>query len=161
LYEGYYLGSNGGPATMFNEKAPVFSNVDGTVSCFNQGLFYTFAAKARGEELPPEFVTAMQALNEIAARPGLRADFMLEPGEMVFFHNFTTMHSRSSFHDSETQKRLLLRLWLNVPNGRAMHSTFVAMGRRMDEQHAKGQAGVVYPQFATGTKKPEAATAAE
>ncbi len=163
LYEGYYLGSNGGPATLFNEKTPVFSNVDGNVSCFNQGLFYIFAAKARGEELPPEFTVAIKALNEIAARPGLRADFMLEPGEMVFFHNFTTMHSRTSFHDSETQKRLLLRLWLNVENGRAMHPAYIAMGRRMDEQHAKSQAGVVYPQFATGggAKQAEPAAASE
>jgi hypothetical protein len=160
LYEGYYLGSNGGPAIMFNEKTPVFSNVDGTISCFNQGLFYMFAAKARGEEIPANFTAALKALNEIATRPGLRAEFMLEPGEIVFFHNFTVMHSRTAFHDFETQKRLLLRLWLNVPNGRAMHPTYIAMGRRMDDQHEKGAAGVVYPQFATGTKKPAAATAA-
>jgi hypothetical protein len=40
-----------------------------------------------------------------------------------------------------------------------MHPTYHAMGRRMDEQHARGEAGVVYPQFATGSKKPEPAAA--
>lgn len=145
LYEGYYLAQPGGAST---EKVPVYSNVDGVVSCFNQGLFYMMAAKARGEELPSEFTAATKALGEIAQRPGLRADFMLEPGEIVWFHNFQTMHSRTAFHDTPEQKRLLLRLWLNVPNGRKMHPGFLEMGRRMDETHARGEAGVVYPQFA-------------
>jgi len=158
LYEGYYIAIGGGNA-MFNQKTPVFSNVEGVVSAFNQGLFFQFAAKARGEEVPAELTEALKALNDIAKRPGLRADFMLEPGEMVFFHNFTVMHSRTAFHDSETQKRLLLRLWLNVEYGRAMHPTYHAMGRRMDDQHAKGFAGVVYPQFVTGSKNPETAAA--
>jgi len=145
LYEGYYLARPGASAS--EGKVPVFCNVEGTVSCFNQGLFYMMAAKARGEELPASFSEAQKALGQIAARPGLRADFMLEPGEISFFHNFTVMHSRTAFHDTPEHKRLLLRLWLNVPNGRAMHPAFTEMGRRMDEVHAKGEAGVVYPQF--------------
>lgn len=145
LYEGYYLAQPGTGASP--EKVPVYGNVDGTVSCFNQGLFFMMAAKSRGEELPADLTKALEAQREIAARPGVRADFMLEPGEISFFHNFTIMHSRTAFHDMPEQKRLLLRLWLNVPNGRAMHPAFKEMGRKMDEVHAKGEAGVVYPQF--------------
>lgn len=146
LYEGYYLAQPGGGASA--DKVPVYSNVGGTISSFNQRLFYLMAAQARGEALPPAFARALDIHAEIAARPGIRADFMLEPGEMVFFHNFIVMHSRTTFHDTPEQKRLLLRLWLNVPQGRAMHPGYLDMGRRMDEAHARGEAGLVYRQFA-------------
>jgi hypothetical protein len=158
LYEGYYLG---GPGQGVQNKVPVFCNVGGKVSCFNQGLFFMMAARARGEELPPALTEALEALREVAARPELRADFMLEPGEIVFFHNFQVLHSRTDFKDTPEQKRLLLRLWLNVPGGRAMHPTYTEMGQRMDEQHAKGTAGVVYPQFAKSVEGAGAAPKSE
>ena len=61
---------------------------------------------------------ALRYFTEIAARPDICAYYMLEPGDMAFWHNFTNLHSRTAFSDSERRKRLLLRLWLDVPGGR-------------------------------------------
>ena len=160
LYEGYYLAQPGGDE-LFGEKVPIYCNIDGTVSCFNQGLFMRFAAQKRGEEIPADLTEALKAQAAAAARPDLRADFMLERGEMLFFHNFTVMHSRTGFKNQGEQKRLLLRLWLNVPNGRAMHPGFTEMGRRMDALHAKGEAGLIYPMFATNAAGAPAAPVTE
>ena len=48
----------------------------------------------------------------------MRLHFMLEPGEMSVYNNFTVLHARTEFTDSETYRRQLLRLWLDVPGGR-------------------------------------------
>jgi hypothetical protein len=70
-----------------------------------------------------------------AMRADLAATFMLEPGEMMFWHNWTCLHARGGFRDAPGAKRLLLRLWLNVPNGRRVDSQIAQRARRMDEDH--------------------------
>ena len=70
------------------------------------------------EKLPAAFREALALFDEIALRPDVRADFVLQPGEMFFWHNFLVLHSRQQFHDTPDARRLLLRLWLNIPDGR-------------------------------------------
>ena len=50
--------------------------------------------------------------------------FLLEPGDMMLWHNYTNLHSRTSFEDDPASPRLLLRLWLSVPNGRPADPKF-------------------------------------
>ena len=50
--------------------------------------------------------------------------FLLEPGDMMLWHNYTNLHSRTSFEDDPASPRLLLRLWLSVPNGRPADPEF-------------------------------------
>ncbi len=63
---------------------------------------------------------------------------------MLFWHNFVVLHSRTAFHDTPEQKRLLLRLWLNVPDGRDMHPTFNDRARAMDRIHDAGETAIHY-----------------
>jgi hypothetical protein len=82
----------------------------------------------------------MALMDEIAARLDIRADFTLEPGEIAFWHNFMVMHSRTAFQDSEANKRLLLRLWLNLPEGgRPMAPEILERARIIDRDHIEGQ----------------------
>jgi len=143
LYEGFFHEMAGSRAVS-PQKVPVFCNVDGVVSCYYHGLFQIAAAKQMGVELPADLVAAQKVFSEIAQRPEVRLDFMLEPGEMLFWHNFTVLHSRTSFKDTPEQKRLLLRLWLNVENGRPMHPSFVERARLMDAIHESGEAAIHY-----------------
>jgi hypothetical protein len=110
---------------------PFFSETDGKVSCFFSRVFMT-------PEPSPNLVEALAFFSEVAARPQLRADFMLEPGEMLFWHNFQVLHSREAFKDSDAQKRLLLRLWINAPNGRPLAEPIVRLRELMDEAHRYG-----------------------
>ena len=119
-------------------KVPIYCCVDGLVSCFYNRVFWQTPQDA-GEPMPSELLEAMALMDSIAARPDVRADFVLEPGEAVFWHNFMVMHSRSAFHDSETRRRLLLRLWLNVPAGRPMCEEISRRAVIIDADHLAGQ----------------------
>ena len=89
------------------------------------------------------------AMDEIANRPGVAARFVLEPGEMVFWHNFQVMHARTAFKDTETRKRLLLRLWVHAHEKRPMAPSIRERGFVMDRVHALGPDGVQeYPPLA-------------
>ena len=142
LYEGFFHESANGEVST--TKVPIFGCVDGKVSCYYHLPFVFNAAKILGIELPDDLARAIKLLNEVAMEPEIRADFMLEPGEMLFWHNFTAMHSRTAFTDAPDHKRMLLRLWLNVPDGRPLPPEFHERGRYMDEAHQDGRTAINY-----------------
>lgn len=102
--------------TDFN--VPVFSNVDGVVSCLFARIFIDAAVEETGVPLKPDFDEAMRYFERLAADPRFRLEFMLEPGEIYLWNNFVVLHSRTRFEDSPAHTRDLLRLWLNVEGGR-------------------------------------------
>ncbi|MCP5143882.1 MAG: TauD/TfdA family dioxygenase [Gammaproteobacteria bacterium] len=143
LYEGYYhSGRPQQPVT--SDKIPCYANVNGTVSCFYHPMLPMVAARQRGEELPAPLKAAMGCFAAISRRPDVRAEFMLERGEMMFWHNFVVLHSRTAFEDSPAHKRLLLRLWIDVADGRAMPASFTEQARLMNIAHARGETGLDY-----------------
>lgn len=137
------------------EDVPIFCNVDGKVSCYFHGLSFLAAARVLGTEMPKDLREAMATFSAIAQRPEVRADFMLEPGEMLFWHNFLMLHSREAFNDTPGQKRLLLRLWLHVPGGRPMHPEFIARAKLMDQIHEEGLTALHYTPFVGNKTTPE------
>jgi len=139
LYEGFYHGHNPKVGTtgrpVSPHKVPIYCYVDGKVSCYYHKIFMRFAAEILGQPFPPELIEAMAYLDELATRPDLAARFMLEPGEMLFWHDWTNFHSRTAFTNSPRQKRLLLRLWLNVENGRQVAPAIAERARLADRDH--------------------------
>lgn len=121
LYEGYHFAIaeaqfSDKPVTDF--KIPVFCCIDDMVSCgYVRGFMYQ-AAKLRGERLPARFVEALDCFDAIAERDDVKVEFMLEPGEMMLWHNFQMLHARRAYQDSPARTRHLLRLWLNIDNDR-------------------------------------------
>ena len=121
LYEGYYYAVaeaafSDKPVTDF--KIPVFCCIDGMVSCNFVRSFMQRAAKLRGEALPEIFAEAMDYFNQITERDDVGIQFMLQPGEMLLWHNFQMLHARAAYQDSPQHTRHLLRLWLKVENDR-------------------------------------------
>lgn len=142
LYEGFYHQRASKLVTA--EKVPVFCTVDGVTSCYYHPLFIHAAARQMGVDLPERLREALACFTEISLRPEVRAQFVLEPGEMLFWHNFVALHSREQFHDTPDHKRLLLRLWLYAHRGRPMHPSFTACARDMDEVHRSGADAIDY-----------------
>jgi hypothetical protein len=140
LYEGWYnvspLRRQVSPA-----KTPIYCCVDGQVSCFYNRVFFLKPEDAP-EPFPAALTEAMALMDAIAARPDIRADFILEPGEIAFWHNFQVMHSRTAFQDDEKHRRLLFRLWLNVESGRPMASEIKERARIIDRDHSAGARSV-------------------
>jgi alpha-ketoglutarate-dependent taurine dioxygenase len=67
-----------------------------------------------GAPLTPAQVAALDALDRAAALPGLRVEFALRAGEMLFVNNRRLLHNRTAFADfaDPPRKRHLVRLWL-------------------------------------------------
>ena len=121
LYEGYHFAIaeaqfSDRPVTDF--KIPVFCCLDDFVSCGYVRYFMVDAARLRGEPLPPRLAKAIDYFDSIAERDDMKAEFLLEPGEMLLWHNFQMLHARRSYQDSPEHTRHLLRLWLKIENDR-------------------------------------------
>ena len=147
LYEGYYHAQNPRAATagprLSRHKVPIFCYVDGQVSCYYHKIFMRFATDLLDRPFPPELAEAMAYLDQLAVRPDLAASFTLEPGEMLFWHNWTNFHSRTAFTDSPRQRRLLLRLWLNIEDGRHVAPAIAERAKLIDRDHeAKHEAAI-------------------
>jgi Taurine catabolism dioxygenase TauD, TfdA family len=156
LYEGFYQ-EWAGEQPVSADKIPIFCRVEDKLSCYFHPLALVNAAKALGVSLPAQLEQAMQVFRAQADGPALRVDFMLEPGEILLWHNFLVLHSRRAFQDSSSQRRLLLRLWLNVPQGRPMHPAFSGRARAMDFEHANGRPAIDYAKHGTFTPVPSEA----
>ncbi len=77
-------------------------------------------------EMTPLQREALDFLDSVCAEQDLNFKFRQEPGDMLFVNNFVNFHSRSEFedHDDPESKRLLLRIWLSVPNSRPLPASF-------------------------------------
>lgn len=136
LEEGYYYPTS--METVTDYKVPSFSVVDGHVALYNYVIFISQAADIRGEAVPPKLVEALRYLFKVAARPELMIRFTMQPGEIVFWHNFRVMHSRTGFKNEPGRERLLLRLWLNAHESLPMARGFLEIGEILDRQHVEG-----------------------
>jgi hypothetical protein len=69
---------------------------------------------------------AIDCVESLALRDDLRLDMMLQPGDVQLLSNHTVMHTRTGFidHDDPDRKRLLLRIWINIPGGRELPEDF-------------------------------------
>lgn len=134
------------PEDRSAHNVPVFCDVDGTVSGYYHRLFYVNAARDMGVKLPDDLAEAMTLFDQLCRGEDLRASFLMQPGEMVFWHNFTVLHARNSFSDRPEHRRLLFRLWLHAyeGEGRPMAPDFTARARMMDREHEAGRPGIVY-----------------
>ena len=123
LYEGYHYAIaeaqfSASPVTNF--KIPVFCCRDGMVSGCYVRFFMERAAELRGEALPPRLAEALDYFDEVSEREDVKVEFLLEPGEMLLWHNFQMLHARRAYRDSPERTRHLLRLWLRIENDRPL-----------------------------------------
>lgn len=114
LREGYYFGTN--PVLQSDhpvsaDRIPVLFDDARNLICWN-GYFMRMAALHRNEPLPDALVQALDRLRAVAAELAERRRFMLEPGDILFWHNWSWLHGRTAFQDVCANRRKLLRLWL-------------------------------------------------
>jgi hypothetical protein len=73
--------------------------------------------------LTPTQNEALDLLAELADQLALRT--RMEPGDIQLLNNHVTYHARTAFVDQDpAEKRLLYRLWLSMPNSRALPDAF-------------------------------------
>lgn len=81
------------------------------------------------EQVPPasaQQIEALDFIDEVAARPEMHIEFRQEAGDILLLNNWITYHRREAFVDHEdiSLRRHLLRIWLSVPNSRALDPRF-------------------------------------
>jgi hypothetical protein len=150
LLEQGYPHDTTGDGLLSDGPMPVLNRTDGVVTGYAMGVFMYTAAKTLGEEVPPALTAAMKKFSAIARRPEVIVEFMLEPGEIMFWHNFRVLHSRTNFRDDESHRRLILRLWINPEEHLPMPPVYLSQRERFDALHAAGQPAIVYTK--TGIK---------
>ena len=143
LAEGYPHDTTG-EGLLSDGPMPVLTRSGGLVSGYAQGLFMFAAARTLGEAVPPRLIAAMKTYAEIARRPEVIVEFMLEPGEILLWHNFRVLHSRTAFRDDAAHRRLLLRLWINPERSLPVPAVYLSQRARFDAMHAAGRPAIVY-----------------
>ncbi len=143
LAEGYPHDTTG-EGLLSDGPMPVLTRSRGLVTGYAHGMFMFTAARTLGEEVPPALVAAMRAYGEIARRPDVIVEFLLQPGEIMLWHNFRVLHSRTAFRDDAAHRRLLLRLWINPAASLPVPPVYLSQRARFDAMHAAGQPAIVY-----------------
>jgi hypothetical protein len=131
LYRGFPLDLRGEvragvDAEVTPEPVPVFTHFAGKVSInFNARMIETGMEKL-GRTLSDLERAAVDEVVALARDPGLRLDMDFQPGDIQLLNNYEILHYRTGWEDHEDplQRRLLLRLWLNVTNGRPLAPAF-------------------------------------
>jgi len=139
--EGYFYPTSADSVTDY--RVPSLSLDDGAANLYNYRLFPFDAARIRGERVPETLVAAMRAADRIAARPEVRVSFLMQPGEMVFWHNFRVQHARTSFKNGGGRQRKLFRLWLRAHAPQPMARGFHEMAELLDRYHGEGRSLLV------------------
>jgi hypothetical protein len=60
--------------------------------------------------LTPLQLEALDAVQDLAHKH--QRALRMQPGDLTFLNNFSILHAREAFEDSETQSRYLVRMWL-------------------------------------------------
>ncbi|MEM9409701.1 MAG: TauD/TfdA family dioxygenase [Planctomycetota bacterium] len=108
-------------------KQPIFSFFEGK---FAANFLRVLIERAhKNPELPPMTelqIEALDFLELLADQPGMHVTFRQQPGDIVFMNNWITLHRRHEFEDDDDPKlrRHILRVWLSMPNSRAVDPRF-------------------------------------
>jgi hypothetical protein len=123
---------------LSNNRIPVYSWCENLLSCRFNKQQIELGAKRAEELLTETQQEAIDLVEDLAVSEDFLLPMAFEPGDIQLLNNHTTMHSRGRFLDWEEQekRRLLLRLWVNIPNGRPLAPDYA------DRLNTGGRGGV-------------------
>ena len=105
-------------------QQPIYTDHDGKFAArdIKTHIFSAHQDHPELGDLSAKQIEAMQLVNTLARYPRFHFSMMFEPGDIQLLNNHVTYHSRTAFedYDEPDRKRHLLRMWLSVPNSRAL-----------------------------------------
>jgi hypothetical protein len=127
LYRGFRIdyagkGPTDAPDLTSPQRIPVFSYHGGKLTCYYNAKQVERGAAKTGEALSALEQAAMRSIEALALRPDIQFSMGFQTGDIQLLNNYTTLHARTAYEDwpEYERKRLLLRQWWNVPNGRPL-----------------------------------------
>ena len=105
---------------------PVFSDFGGKISCCLNSKSSRTARDKQGRPLTAIEAAAIKYIEDLAESPELCLGMDFRPGDIQFLNNYAIIHTRTAFRDDPDpdKRRLLLRLWLNLHEGRQLAPGF-------------------------------------
>jgi hypothetical protein len=145
LYEDLWR-SRFGEEDATNQSAyplPVWGVRDGKFTSHYSRTYVEAAQRRPASEVPRVTDTQWQALDLLATlAEKLCFEMSFAPGDIQFVNNHVIYHARSAFEDDdEGHDRLLLRLWLSMPNSRALPAGHEALWRAVEAGALRGGIG--------------------
>ena len=121
------LEATGDTGPLTPARIPVFGAHEGRLACVYNSKTVLAAAKKSGVPLTALEREALEAVSALALDPGFQVEMTLEPCDLQLLNNYTVLHSRTAWTDPDpAHGRLMLRLWLKVPNARALSPVMAA-----------------------------------
>jgi len=77
---------------------------------------------------------ALDALDALCADPSMHLEMRLEPGDVQWLHNHSTLHARSAYRGD----RHLLRVWVTPPNAVTLPRVFAERFGTVDVGSSRG-----------------------
>lgn len=141
LFEDFYRSRLGeeskDPATVY--KLPIFGLRDGRLTSHYSLTFIEAAELVPGV---PKLTTAQREAIDLlmATAEELAFEMTLEPGDLQLINSHVTYHGRTSFTDEfeSGHSRLLLRLWLTMPNNRPLPKGHEVLWREIEAGRPRG-----------------------
>lgn len=104
-------------------QQPLFTVHEGKFAC--RYIRTHIRSAQRYSEVPrlsEKQVEALDLVDRLAASPEFHYSMMFKPGDLQLLNNHVTLHARTHYEDFEEpdRKRHLLRMWLSMPNSRAL-----------------------------------------
>jgi hypothetical protein len=133
LYRGFHyhrLGEEGPDEEAVTPyRIPVFSLINGQVSCRNARAGYIAGHHELGIPITDIELEAIDLFDKIAREPETSVTFDLDFGDMVVINNYTVLHARKAFEEypDPERKRHLLRLWFDAEGFRDVPAEFNQM----------------------------------
>ncbi len=117
--------------SVTQRRSPVYREWDGRLFGAVNLKSVGVVPQVTGEPFDAGEAKAFEFLSRTSERDELKHSFMLAPGELLFMHNLVVLHKRSAFvdHPEPGRKRLLLRFWLALYNGRALPPEMAGLRR--------------------------------
>ena len=136
------LGEEHGGETM-TYALPVFGTRDGKLTS-HYSRTYVEAALELVDAVPlaPQTRDAIEMLHAVADE--IAAEFTQSPGDMTFFNNHAVYHARTAFEDGAkgSTGRMLMRLWLSMPNSRALPEDHAVLWGNVEAGAIRGGIGL-------------------
>ncbi len=124
LQEDFWMDARGQrPDGARCQVLPIYTHHDGYLSILLKTEYIYSAQRFDGvPRLTGAQREALELFHEITREPGIALEFDMRPGDVLLASNHTVMHGRTGFEDapSPEHRRLMLRLWLTIPNGRPL-----------------------------------------
>jgi len=129
LTEGFHIdliGKGKTASELSHSRIPVFSYFEGILSCRFNKRQIELGAEKNGTPLTRLQQDALDYVRDLSVREDFLLNMDFRPGDIQLLNNHCTLHSRSGYEDhaDPDKRRLLLRLWLNIPNGRPLAPAF-------------------------------------